>query len=215
MDEVDTNAVVRNAETKAQMEQRVRGMLEPKIAEAAVRYSAEKHLEGQDLAARIELIKQRWPKVVERVRPQLITPQEATDWLRAVGAPAHPEKIKIDWQRFYNTYFQARTIRARYTILDVLFDTGLLRSTVDRLFAEGGFWHSHRHPNQAKRICKCQKRTPLVWILGRCLGAQQSCACATAPNWAVRCGNPERVAFSRGTNEEPRSLHRREGRAPP
>jgi glycerol-1-phosphate dehydrogenase [NAD(P)+] len=35
---------------------------------------------------------------------------------------------------------RARTIRKRYTVLDLAFETGIIEECVDELFAPGGFW---------------------------------------------------------------------------
>jgi hypothetical protein len=38
------------------------------------------------------------------------------------------------------TYLRARTIRKRYTVLDLAFEAGILEECVDELFAPDGFW---------------------------------------------------------------------------
>jgi glycerol-1-phosphate dehydrogenase [NAD(P)+] len=38
------------------------------------------------------------------------------------------------------SYAPARTIRRRYTVLDLVYETGILEACVDELFAPGGFW---------------------------------------------------------------------------
>jgi glycerol-1-phosphate dehydrogenase [NAD(P)+] len=38
------------------------------------------------------------------------------------------------------SYTLARTIRARYTVLDLVNETGILDECVDELFAPGGYW---------------------------------------------------------------------------
>jgi glycerol-1-phosphate dehydrogenase [NAD(P)+] len=39
-------------------------------------------------------------------------------------------------------YTLARTIRSRYTMLDLVNETGILDACVDELFAPGGYWVS-------------------------------------------------------------------------
>ena len=39
----------------------------------------------------------------------------------------------------------ARTIRARYTVLDLVNETGILDECVAELFAPGGFWAESAH----------------------------------------------------------------------
>jgi glycerol-1-phosphate dehydrogenase [NAD(P)+] len=67
--------------------------------------------------------------------------EEVEDILRRVGAIHHPSQIGVSLDQLREKYFQAQTIRARYTILDTLQEAGVLADVVDRLFAPGGYWH--------------------------------------------------------------------------
>ena len=91
-------------------------------------------------AARVQLIKDHWATVLERVAPQVVPASEIADMLRRVGAPYHPVQIDIDQAKLRKTYYQSQTIRSRYTIMDALFELGLLDEVVDKLFAPGGYW---------------------------------------------------------------------------
>ncbi|MFT3943733.1 MAG: sn-glycerol-1-phosphate dehydrogenase [Ancrocorticia sp.] len=136
-------AAVKSAE---QVENEVRTALAPRMQEEAVKHSLKKRTEGDELVARIELLKKVWPELREKCEAQLITAQDAMDRLKAVGAPYHPELIKIDWDRFRETHFKAQMIRDRYTVLDILTDLGILDEVVEELFSPEGFWGQHRHP---------------------------------------------------------------------
>jgi hypothetical protein len=57
-----------------------------------------------------------------------------------VSCPTAPSAIGIDMARFKDSYMLARTIRSRYTVLDLASETGVLDACVDELFAPGGFW---------------------------------------------------------------------------
>jgi glycerol-1-phosphate dehydrogenase [NAD(P)+] len=46
----------------------------------------------------------------------------------------------VDRARLKESYELARTIRSRYTVLDLATETGLLSECVNELFAPGGFW---------------------------------------------------------------------------
>ncbi|EEJ52887.1 sn-glycerol-1-phosphate dehydrogenase [Mobiluncus mulieris] len=131
--------------TPEYLEARVRGCFDPIIAEQAVKHVLNKRVEGAQLRARIDLLKEKWPIIKERCSSQLLDPQDVWNRLKAVGAPYHPEMIKIDWDRFRTTYFKAQMIRSRYTILDILTDLGILDQMVYRLFGPKGFWGQHRH----------------------------------------------------------------------
>ena len=143
---LDIEAIVAAAPSDEEVERRVRGSLIPRIADVAARHSVAKNLQGDELRDRLTRIREVWPAVVSRASDQLISPEDAASRLQEVGAPFHPEMIGIDWDRFRETHFKAQMIRPRYTILDLLTDTGQLAQVVDRLFADDGYWGRHRHP---------------------------------------------------------------------
>ncbi|EJZ85670.1 hypothetical protein HMPREF9241_01214 [Schaalia turicensis ACS-279-V-Col4] len=145
MDALDVDAIVAAAKTDKEIEAKVRGLLIPRIADEAVKHSIEKNLQGDELRARIAAIREAWPRIVARVKDQLITADEAVDRLKKVGAPYHPEMIGIDMARFRETHIKAQTIRNRYTVLDLLTDLGMLDEVVERLFSEDGYWGRHAH----------------------------------------------------------------------
>lgn len=145
---LDVDAIVANAKTDEEIAERVRASLLPRIADAAVGHAVGKNLQGEALRERVEAIKAAWPRIVERVRPQLISPDEVAERLEKVGAPFHPEMIEIDMSRFRDTHFKAQMIRPRYTVFDVLTDLGQLEAVVDRLFAPEGYWGKHPHKTE-------------------------------------------------------------------
>ncbi|WP_240611403.1 hypothetical protein [Actinobaculum sp. 313] len=57
--------------------------------------------------------------------------------------------IGISLEKLRRTYYQAQTIRSRYAILDVLFETGTLDDVVASLFAPGGFWAEEPVPTES------------------------------------------------------------------
>ena len=116
------------------------------IRDAALAQSRAKYVSAADLPDRIALIQRRWPRIAERIAPQLVTADEAARMLKAAGAPYHPAMIDVDPDKLRTTYFQAQTIRSRYTILDTLQELGILADVVDALFAPGGHWARHPRP---------------------------------------------------------------------
>ncbi|MFT0762674.1 sn-glycerol-1-phosphate dehydrogenase [Actinomyces sp. F1_1611] len=143
---LDVDRVVAEAPSDAEVEARVRALLDPRIVEEGVKHTVGKHLTGTELRDRLNLIKSRWPQIVDRAVPQLSSPEQIADQLARVGAPYHPEMIQIDWDRFRLTHFKAQMIRPRYTILDLLVEVGMLDEVVSRLFSAEGYWGRHRHP---------------------------------------------------------------------
>ena len=148
MDALDVEAIVAAAKTDKQIEERVRSLLIPTIADEAVGHAVFKNLQGDELSQRIRDIQRVWPSVRARVESQLMSPEEAAERLDAVGGPSHPEQIGVDMDRFRETHFKAQMIRSRYTILDVLTDIGKLDYVVDKLFAPYGYWGKHFHADK-------------------------------------------------------------------
>ena len=60
--------------------------------------------------------------------------------LADAGAPHEPEEIGIDRQRLHASHAQAKMIRSRYTVLDLVSEAGWWTACVDESFEAGGFW---------------------------------------------------------------------------
>lgn len=112
----------------------------PAIRAAALSQTRAKYVPQDQAAARVQLIKDHWPAILQRVAPQVMTPADIADKLRRAGAPYHPGQVGIDQDKLKLTYYQSQTIRSRYTIMDALFELGLLDQVVETLFAPGGYW---------------------------------------------------------------------------
>lgn len=149
VEDFDVERALAAVKSEEEIEADVRSMLIPRIQEDGIKQSLAKRCVGDELVARINLLKEKWPELREVCKKQLISPEDAMNRLRIAGAPYHPEMIKIDWDRFRKTHFQARMIRARYTVFDILTDLGVYDAVVEKLFSEDGFWGKHRHPEAA------------------------------------------------------------------
>ena len=110
------------------------------VRTAAVAESLAKHVDPEQLAERLERVRTRWPELRERLAGQLLPAAELAGMLRAAGAPSRPSEIGVSAEALRDTYFRCRTIRRRYTVLDLAAETGVLESCVEELFAPGGFW---------------------------------------------------------------------------
>ena len=146
LDQLDIEAIVARAPDMTQREAAIREALPERIHDAAIAATLAKHLEGNELRARLNDIQRRWPTIRERVKRQLMPVREVATMLRIAGAPNHPALIGIDRDRFRQTYYKAHMIRSRYTVLELLADTGELDTVIDRLFSSDGFWGRHRDP---------------------------------------------------------------------
>ena len=138
---LDVDAAVASWPTRDGMEARVRAVQSnPRLVDESVGLTLAKWITPEQLRDRLGLLARLSPTLVPRLRKQLIPAAALQAMLRDAGAPAHPSDIGLDWQRFRRTYEEARTIRNRYTVLDLAAETGLLAELVAELFAADGFW---------------------------------------------------------------------------
>lgn len=138
---LDIDAAVAVWPTREAMEAQVRSLHpDARLVEETVVQALAKWITPEALRERLTLLGSKWDELVPRLRAQLLPASELQERLRAVGAPAHPVDIGLDWERFRETYVRAQMIRKRYTVLDVALEAGLLGGIVDRLFAVDGFW---------------------------------------------------------------------------
>jgi len=118
----------------------------PKLAENAVEESLAKYITPDQLRQRLMRIQERWPIIRKRLERQLMTVEHIRDLLRAAGCPTEPAEIGVSVAQLRESYTLARTIRSRYTVLDLVNECGILDACVDELFAPGGYWAAIAHP---------------------------------------------------------------------
>lgn len=139
--QLDVEAVVQNWPSPAELEQQVRATQQnPGLAENAVKETQAKYLTAAQLVERLTTLRQRWPKLQQQLKAQLLPAAEIRALLQAAGSPIDPSEIHVDSSRLKYSYFAAQQIRRRYTVLDLAFETGCFAGCVADLFAPGGFW---------------------------------------------------------------------------
>ena len=99
-----------------------------------------KHAADDVFRSRIERIRSTWPDLRKRLKQQLISAAEMQSMLHQAGVVTHPAQIGMGWQHHRRTVFAARYIRRRYTVLDILAETGLLNTAIEAVFGPGGIW---------------------------------------------------------------------------
>jgi glycerol-1-phosphate dehydrogenase [NAD(P)+] len=138
---LDVAGVVERWPSWEEVERRVRVThTTPGLDEAAVEETRAKYLEPEELGERLELLTGRWPSLRERLGEQLMGADELRAQLRAAGCPTTPGEIGLTPDRLRDTYRRAQMIRRRFTVLDLLDQTGTLEECVQSLFSPGGFW---------------------------------------------------------------------------
>jgi glycerol-1-phosphate dehydrogenase [NAD(P)+] len=112
----------------------------PQLAQSAVEETLAKHLTPAQLRERLLLLKERWPAVRATLERQLMPAAQLRDLLERAGCPTEPAAIGLGPKQLRESYWLARTIRSRFTVLDLAYEAGVLDACVAELFAPGGFW---------------------------------------------------------------------------
>ncbi len=140
---LDIDALVQAWPSRDDLAQEVRAAHEIGwLGESAVKESLAKYIPPEQLRERLLLIGRLWPTLKLRLEQQLMTADELAQHLKAVGAPTTPAEVGVTRQVLKESYRLARTIRSRYSVLDLATETGLLDTLVDELFAPGGYWEN-------------------------------------------------------------------------
>ena len=144
LSKLDIETICGRWPTREDLEQTVREAHTPPVVENAVEESLAKYVDAQELARRLERLREVWPGLRERLKEQLIPAERLSGMLEAAGCPTSPTDIGLGWEDFEATYSRARMIRHRYTALDLAAEAGILEECVGELFAPGGFWANLR-----------------------------------------------------------------------
>jgi glycerol-1-phosphate dehydrogenase [NAD(P)+] len=101
------------------------------IASRALEETRAKHLAPAKHRARLSQLAALWPTLRDRLKAQVIPAAEMRRHLRAAGAPAEAADIGVTADYLRRTILNARFLRSRYTLLDLLDETGLLVQAVE------------------------------------------------------------------------------------
>ncbi|PLL14650.1 glycerol-1-phosphate dehydrogenase [Tabrizicola sp. TH137] len=101
------------------------------IAARSVEEVRAKHVEGAALRSRLERVRDGWPDLVARLRAQVVTPSQMVEMLHRAGAPAEAAEIGVGRDYLRRSTLNARFLRSRYTVLDLLDECGLLEAAVE------------------------------------------------------------------------------------
>ncbi len=110
------------------------------LAEQVVKQSRDKYLDAAALAKRLQCLEENRDAICAKIERQIIPSGELRQMLADAGAPHEPEEIGIDRQRLHASHAQAKMIRSRYTVLDLVSEAGWWTACVDESFEAGGFW---------------------------------------------------------------------------
>ena len=107
----------------------------PDIAAGAKQQTEAKHLSLEGHRARLARLADVWPDLHRRLRRHLWRAEELRAHLSAAGAPSRASDIGLDAEALCATVLAARFTRDRYTILDLLEETGTLADAVGALYS--------------------------------------------------------------------------------
>ena len=100
----------------------------------AVRKTAlEKYLDIAETNVRRRLFADVWSTLQRRMSERFVPAAKLAEMLKAAGAPVTPEEIGLSRQQFIHGIKTAQLIRKRYTILDLLYEAGVLDEAVNIL----------------------------------------------------------------------------------
>lgn len=122
------------------------------VAEKAVEESIAKYIDEGELVQRLALIRECWPTLHDCPAAHLMTADQLRNSLQAVGCPVTPTDIGVELPRLKRSYYLARCIRRRYTVLDLATEMDILGATVDCLFAPSGFFGRLKNVSSAERV---------------------------------------------------------------
>ncbi|NLZ63340.1 MAG: sn-glycerol-1-phosphate dehydrogenase [Lentisphaerae bacterium] len=128
-----------SAERQAEVERELGGT---PFYQNASAISQEKLLTGDALLQRRQLILQAWPEMQQKIARQLIPFTELQRRFRIVRCPVEPAEIGLSRAAMLNGILADGMIRNRYSILDLLAETGL-RDRVLQSVLTGGYFSQY------------------------------------------------------------------------
>ena len=101
----------------------------PGPAETAMK----KYLTPEQTLERRQLIASKWGTLQRRLKEQIIPFESLRDMLKKAGCPVSPLEIGLGREQYFHAVPTAQLIRIRYTVLDLLYECGLLEDACKSL----------------------------------------------------------------------------------
>ena len=112
---------------------------EGRLADAAVAETLAKHATPDERAARLHCCASAGRSCARASKSSSSPPPRSARCSPPPGCPTAPEEIGLSRDALRATYTRARTIRRRYTVLDLAHEAGVLEACADEVLAPGGF----------------------------------------------------------------------------
>lgn len=100
------------------------------IAARATEETRAKHIEPAAHRARLDHLQEIWPPLRRVLRGRLTEAPTMVAMLHQAGSPAEAFEIGVDRAMLRHSILNARYLRSRYTLLDLLDETGLLQAAL-------------------------------------------------------------------------------------
>lgn len=120
-------------ETKEEREATVKELLKRGCYGDPKPVAMKKFKEGEDAVERRDLIFRNWDRIRHLLKKQSYSFEETREMFRKANVPVTPAAIGLDREQFYHGLFAAQLIRDRYTLLDLLYEAGLLKKAAETL----------------------------------------------------------------------------------
>ena len=120
-------------QTRLQREERIDQLLVKGCYGSTKETALEKFLEGDAIVQRRELIYAHWEEMRRRVKEQYIPLEELRSMLKKASCPYSHHQIGMSDEQYLHVVETAQLIRKRYTILDLLYESGVLPQAVRTL----------------------------------------------------------------------------------
>ncbi len=137
LDKLDVDALVDARPTRKQREAAVADAFPPgTVRDRALAETLAKHDSEAACRGRLDRLRGGWLQLRDRLQAQLLPARRMATLIEAAGGVADPEVLGIGPARLRDSILRARLIRRRYTVLDLVEETGLLREAVEVLFPD-------------------------------------------------------------------------------
>ena len=117
-------------ETREEYEKRVDALLVKGCYGTAKDVAMEKYFTPEEMKERRKKMKEIWGQLQKDMKNQLFTVAEFEELLKKSSVPVLPEEIGLDREQYIHGVLTAQLFRKRYTILDFLYEAGLLNKAV-------------------------------------------------------------------------------------
>lgn len=120
-------------ETKEAYEKRVDKLLEKGCYGPAKEVAMEKFFSPEEMKERRKRMKEVWEQLQKDMKEQLFSVEKFEHLLQKALVPVLPEEIGLSREQYLHGVETAQLIRKRYTILDFLYEAGLLKKAIQEV----------------------------------------------------------------------------------